>query len=80
MAVGDPADYATPFNLQQLALISQTSGGRSVGIGLGLTVSVVWWSEFPATDPEVRVRFPALSDFLRISESETGSTQPCEYN
>jgi hypothetical protein len=25
--------------------------------------SVVWWSEFLATDPEVRVRFPALPDF-----------------
>jgi hypothetical protein len=27
--------------------------------------SVVWWSEFLATDPEARVRFPALPDFLR---------------
>jgi hypothetical protein len=26
----------------------------------GWTASVVWWSEFLATDPEVRVRFPAL--------------------
>jgi hypothetical protein len=26
---------------------------------------VVWWSEFLATDPEVRVKFPALPDFLR---------------
>jgi hypothetical protein len=37
-------------------------------------------SEFPATDPEVRVRFPALPDFLRSSGSGTGSTQPREYN
>jgi hypothetical protein len=29
-----------------------------------------------ATDPEVRVRFPALADFLRSSRSGTGSTQP----
>jgi hypothetical protein len=36
-------------------------------------------SEFRATDPEVRVRFPALPDFLS-SESGTGSTQPREYN
>jgi hypothetical protein len=28
---------------------------------------VVQWSEFLATDPEVRVRFRALSDFLRSS-------------
>jgi hypothetical protein len=35
---------------------------------------------FLATDPGVRVRFPALPDFLRISRSGTGSTQPREYN
>jgi hypothetical protein len=39
-----------------------------------------WMSEFLATDPEVRVQFPALPDFLRGSGSGTGSTQPCEYN
>jgi hypothetical protein len=33
---------------------------------------VVYWSEFLATDPEVRVRFPALPDFLRSSGSGTG--------
>jgi hypothetical protein len=37
---------------------------------------MVWWSEFLATDSEVRVRFPALPDFLRSSGSGTGSTQP----
>jgi hypothetical protein len=37
-------------------------------------------SEFLATDPEVRVRFPPLPDFLRSSGSGTGSTQPREYN
>jgi hypothetical protein len=47
--------------------------------------SVVWWSEFLATDPEARVRFPALPDFLgkkkeHSSGSGTGSTQPREYN
>jgi hypothetical protein len=40
---------------------------------------VVQWSELLATDHEVWVRFPALSDFLRISGSGTGSTQPREY-
>jgi hypothetical protein len=44
------------------------------------TASDVWWSEFLAIDPEVRVRFPALTDFLRSSGSGTGSTQPREYN
>jgi hypothetical protein len=42
------------------------------------TASVVWRSEFLPTDLEVRVRFPALPDFLRISGSGTGSTQPRE--
>jgi hypothetical protein len=27
-----------------------------------LTASLVWWSEFLATDPEARVRFPALPE------------------
>jgi hypothetical protein len=36
------------------------------------TASVVKWSEFLATDPEVRVRFPVLPDFLRSSGSGTG--------
>jgi hypothetical protein len=31
-----------------------------------MTTSVAYWSEFLATDPEVRVRFLALPDFLRI--------------
>jgi hypothetical protein len=43
------------------------------------TASVVEWSEFLATDPEVRVRLPALQNFLRSSGSGTGSTQPREY-
>jgi hypothetical protein len=43
-----------------------------------MTASV--WSEFLATDLEVRVRLPALPDFLRSSESGTGSTQSHEYN
>jgi hypothetical protein len=41
---------------------------------------VVYWSEFLAIDPEIRVRFPALSDFLRSSGSRTGCTQLCQYN
>jgi hypothetical protein len=40
------------------------------------TTFVVYWSEFLATDPEVRVRFPALPDFLRSSGFGMGSTQP----
>jgi hypothetical protein len=33
-----------------------------------------------ATDPEVRLGFPALPDFLRSSGSETVSSQRREYN
>jgi hypothetical protein len=36
--------------------------------------------EFLATDPEVRVRFPALPDFLRCNGSGTGKSKPLEYN
>jgi hypothetical protein len=38
-----------------------------------MTASVVWCSEFLATDPEVRFRFPALPDFLRSSGPESSS-------
>jgi hypothetical protein len=41
---------------------------------------VVKWSEFLATDPEIRVRFLALPDFLRSNGSGTGFTQPRKYN
>jgi hypothetical protein len=44
------------------------------------TASVVKRSEFLATDPDVRVRFPALPDFPRCSGSGTGCTQTREYN
>jgi hypothetical protein len=37
---------------------------------LSQTASVVLWSEFLATDPNVRVRFSALQDFLRSSGLE----------
>jgi hypothetical protein len=49
-------------------------------IGSPSTTSVVWWSEFLATDPEVRIPFPALPDSLRNSGSGTGCTQPRENN
>jgi hypothetical protein len=45
-----------------------------------LTASVVQWSEFMATDSEVRVRFKALPNFMGSSGCGTGSTQPREYN
>jgi hypothetical protein len=45
-----------------------------------LTVSLVQWLVFLATDPEVRVLFLALPDFLRSSESGTQSAQHREHN
>jgi hypothetical protein len=40
-------DTHFPFNLSYVCL---------------MTTSVVWWSEFLATDPKARVRFPALPE------------------
>jgi hypothetical protein len=37
-----------------------------------LCMYVVYWSDFLATDQEVRVRFAALPNFLRSSRSGTG--------
>jgi hypothetical protein len=48
-------------------------------VGRDKTASVVKWSEFFATYPEARVRFPALPE-KKSSGSGTGSTQPREYN
>jgi hypothetical protein len=31
-------------------------------IHIGYRETVVWWSEYLATDPEARVRFPALQE------------------
>jgi hypothetical protein len=45
-----------------------------------VTAYVVCLAEILATDPEVRVRFPALPDYLRSSGSGTGSSQLREYN
>jgi hypothetical protein len=44
------------------------------------TASVVYWSEFLATDPVIPDSFPALPDFLRSCGSGTGSTKPREDN
>jgi hypothetical protein len=44
---------------------------RYANLSKFLTASVDKWSEFLATDPEVRVRFLALPDFLS-SVSERG--------
>jgi hypothetical protein len=44
------------------------------------TFSELWWSEFLATEPEVRVRFSVLPDFLRSSGYGTVSTQAREYS
>jgi hypothetical protein len=43
------------------------------------TTSVVYWSEFLATDPEARVRFLAVPDFMGNNGSETGFAQPRDY-
>jgi hypothetical protein len=50
---------------------------------LVILCSSILWSSGQSSWLQIqrsRVRFPALSDFLRSSGSETGSTQPREYN
>jgi hypothetical protein len=37
------------------------------------TASVVYWSEFLATDPEARVRFPALTEKKNLVGLERGA-------
>jgi hypothetical protein len=69
------ADRLSPAFLTELTRTQV--GGLCVS---STTASVVQWSEFLATDPEARVRFPAIPDFLTSSGSGTGSTQPREYN
>jgi hypothetical protein len=49
-------------------------------LSLKLTASVVQWPKFLATNPEARVRFPTLPDFLRSSVSGAEFTQPRDYN
>jgi hypothetical protein len=44
-----------------------------------VTTSVVKSSEFLAINPKVRIRFPALPDFLRSIGSGMGSTQPRQH-
>jgi hypothetical protein len=48
-------------------------GGNTIMIKLS---GLLLWSEFLATDLELRVRFPAPPDILRNSGSGTRSTQP----
>jgi hypothetical protein len=49
-----------------------TRGKRYFCWNIHLTASVVQWSQFMATDPEVLVRFQELPDFLTNSGSGTG--------
>jgi hypothetical protein len=56
------------------------SPARSCSFSVPKIITLVMALVFLATDPEVRVRFPAKPDFLRSSGSETGSSQPRDYN
>jgi hypothetical protein len=46
---------------------------------MGMPMEITWKNS-GATDPEVRVQFPVLPDFLRSRGSPTGSTQTRECN
>jgi hypothetical protein len=60
-----------------IIIISSSSSSSSSS-----STTVLWssWAEFQATDPEVRVRFPVLPNFLRSIGFGTGPTQPRKYN
>jgi hypothetical protein len=49
-----------------------TSRWKHVFYAVRRTTSVVQWSEFPTTDPEVRVLFPALQIFWEVVGLERG--------
>jgi hypothetical protein len=68
---------ALRFASLHVSIMTHINGLRD---SAAVPVSVVKWSEFVATDPEVQVRFLALPDFLRSSGSGTESTQPREYH
>jgi hypothetical protein len=52
----------------------------SYGLSLHSFLDVSLCGPFLAADSEVRVRFPALTDFLRICGSGAGFAQPRGYN
>jgi hypothetical protein len=53
---------------------------QAVLSSLSFLLLIIITFTFLDTDPEVRVLFPALSNFLRSSGSGTGSAQPREDN
>jgi hypothetical protein len=81
----DEHEVTTEVSVCSLSLHSlskvctKCNAGVWICTNVSLSVRLVW-SEFLATDPEVRVRFPALTHFLKSSGSVTGSAQPREYN
>jgi hypothetical protein len=55
------------LSTSHLGFFHNVSGKNIITLLSFWTASVVYWSEFLATDPETRVRFPALPDFLKSS-------------
>jgi hypothetical protein len=60
-------------------MVNHARIGRKKGVTRFRDFSPPVLSQFLATDPEARVRFPALPE-KKSSGSGTGSTQPREYN
>jgi hypothetical protein len=56
--------FTNSINALETQYVYCEVGTEFFNIRLQRTASVVLWSEFLATDPEARFRFPALSDFL----------------
>jgi hypothetical protein len=63
--------FWTDFRISLFEILYDRLCGLVLVLVLGLVL---------ATDPEARVGFPALPDFMRSNGCATGSTQPRENN
>jgi hypothetical protein len=71
--ISTPVTVPTALLQLTICVTWNTSTNKIMIPRLQRTASVAWWSEFLATDPEARVRFPALPEKESIG-SGTGST------
>jgi hypothetical protein len=64
-----------PIDFPSQRLLQQRVYTNIINALINTAKRLVYWSEFLATEPEGRLRFPTLPDFLTSSGPGTGSTQ-----